>query len=503
MPQQRIDEPAGLGMLARHSSHYFLGQLAVMAAGFISMPILTRVLTKGDFGQLSLILLSVNFLAPFARLGLPQSVTRHFAEYAGAGSESVRSYTSTILLCTTAIAFGLVAIFAVLAFAVAALQWGGPWKCTSLIGPLLASEVALTVISELYRAQLRSFVTAALTVVMRYAALAGSLVFFFCISRTFFSFLAGRTLMQVAISIGFALPFIISGQLRLRPIDMNIVKEGVRYGFPLSLAASGGFFIAYGDRYVIQALLNSTQVATYSVPYDLVQQIETALTTPIRLAIIPIAFSMLAGGGIGKASAFLSDVVRGAIFLMVPIILGLSFLGRDIIVLLASDKYADSSQLLPLLSTGILLGGLSFLLSVGLSFRKRTSLIAVMTIAAGLLNIGLNAILIPLLGIMGSAWATLATYVLYLVASYRLSSPYLPVRLYPSSFLRAVVAALCMIAVLWAIRPNLGDSPLALLLQILLGTAVYAVAVLLLEPSARLYLSKLLKQRQIIPRAVA
>jgi O-antigen/teichoic acid export membrane protein len=495
---------AGYGTLARHSSHYFLAQLAIVAAGFISLPILTRVLTKEDFGQLSLILLSVSFLAPCGRIGIPQSITRHFAEYARAGRDSARSYASSMLLTSAVVSVGLVGLSWLVGKDIERRHWGGPWNYAMLIGPLLATEVVLSVLTELYRAQLRSGMAAALSVVSRYATLAGSLLFFFCLSSTFFSFLAGRAVAQGVIVVAFLVPLGLAGLVRLQRIDTSVVREGIRYGFPLSLAASGGFFVAYGDRYVIQTLLNSAQVATYSVPYDLLQQLEAALTAPIRLAIIPIVFSMISHEGVEKASMYLSDVLRGMILLIVPMIFGISFLGHDVIVLLASEKYADSSALLPILSTGILLGGISFILSVGLSYQKRTALIAYMTVGSGILNVGLNALMIPIFGLMGSAWATLITYVLYVVVSYRLSRRYLPLRFYAGSTVCAVVASLCMVGVLWVARPLMSNVlPIAVGLQLILGTSVYGFAVFLLEPNVRKYVGDLLRRREIVARVAA
>jgi len=124
-----------------------------------------------------------------------------------------------------------------------------------------------------------------------------------------------------------------------------------------------------------------------------------------------------------------------------PIIFGIAFLGRDVIVLLASQKYADASPLLPVLATGILLGSVNFLLSIGLMFQRRTTVIAYLTIGAGLFNILLNVLLIPAHGVMGSAWATLITYLIYPFVSYRLSSRFMRLEFYPASLARSAMAA--------------------------------------------------------------
>jgi O-antigen/teichoic acid export membrane protein len=489
--------------LAKHSSHYLVAQVAVMAAGFVSLPILTRLLSKQEYGLLSLILLSVNFLAPFARLGIPQSIPRFYAAYARDGEVQIRSYVSSLMLCSIGLVVLVAVAFWVIGFGVGRLGWDGLWRFLWLVGPLLAGEVMLTVLGELYRAELRSAMTASMSVISRYAALGGSVLCFIFFSQSLDSLLVGKAAAQLAVVAIFALPLIASGQVGLGRIDSRILAEGVRYGLPLSLAASGGFFIAYGDRYVIQSLLDSTQVATYSVPYDLLSQLEAALSTPVRMALIPLVFSILAKESTEQASALVSDVLRGVIFLIVPVICGISFVGSDVLVLLASQKYADAAPLLPVLSVGILFGGISFLFSIGLMFQKRTGLIACLTLGAGLFNIVLNALLIPKLGVMGSAWATLVTYLIYPAVSYSLSSRYLRLRLYPMSFLKALVSALTMLAALWLTRPAIGSGVLALVIEVCLGSIVYFATLTLLEEDVRRYPLEVLKRGRVALRIAA
>lgn len=490
--------------LVTHSSHYFVAQIAAMAAGFISLPILTRALSREDFGRMSLVLLSVNLLANFARLGIPQSVPRHFAEYRSRGDEVLRSYVSTLLLCTLGIAAVLPCAGAVGEGVVALFAPHIPPAYVLLIGLLLSAEVLLSLLSELYRAELRSLATAALSVISRYGTLAGSLAFFFWVSPTLAAFLFGKALVALLIAALYLVPLVAGGQLRWRRPDTAVIREAVRFGLPLAFAASGGFFIAYGDRYVIQALLDSTQVAIYSLPYDLMQSLEQALTTPIRLAIMPIVFGLLAGAdGKVRAEAFLSQVVRGVFLVVVPMILGMSFLGRDIVVLLASEKYAESSRLVPMLATGVLLGGLNFLFTVGLAFQKRTGVIANLTLSAGLLNILLNLLLVPWLGVAGSAWATLATYAVVLVVSFRLSSRYVRIHLFPGSALCAGVAGAAMLAVLAAVRPALPTGPAALVVLVPVGVLAYGGVLVALDRDVRRYLIELLRERRLVPRLAA
>jgi O-antigen/teichoic acid export membrane protein len=184
-------------------------------------------------------------------------------------------------------------------------------------------------------------------------------------------------------------------------------------------------------------------------------------------------------------------------------IFGMSFLAKDIVVLLGSNKYADSSPLLPILSAGILVGGINFLLTTGLSFQKRTDIIAYMTIGSGIFNILMNLALIPFMGIFGSAWATLISYLLHLFISYRLSSRYLSIRFYPLSLMKSLAAATAMIAALFTLDSFLPKGSYGLLFKLPVAVAVYSTAIWALDADVRAFASRVFRQASLLPRGSA
>jgi O-antigen/teichoic acid export membrane protein len=485
--------------LAIHTSHYMMSQIAAMIAGLISVPILTRILTREDYGRLSLLLLAVSFFTSFARLGIPQSITRYLPEYGKSGRESAHHYVSSVFLFSVASSTLIALAISGAGLLSKGSRWD-PWSIyISLFGVLLCNEVLLSTLSEVYRAQQRSLFTSMIGIISRYSTLAASLLFFFLVSRSLVSFLAGKASIQTILICAFVIPLFRRGFIRFQKIDFSIVRQAIRYGLPLSLATAGGFFIAYGDRYVIQGLMSTVEVARYSLPYDIVQQAETALTTPLRMAIVPLVFTMMLNDGPEKASAFLSQVVRGVLLLIIPMIFGLSFLAKDIVVLLGSNKYADSSPLLPILSAGILLGGINFLLTTGLSFQKRTDIIAYMTIGSGIFNVLMNLVLIPLMGIFGSAWATLISYLLHLLISYRLSARYLRIRFHPISLMKSLAAATVMVAALFALDTFLPKGSYGLLCKLPLAVAVYGAAICALDKEVRAVASRIFRRVPLLP----
>ncbi len=478
--------------LAIHTSHYMMSQILGMIAGLISVPILTRILAKEDYGRLSLILLGVQFFVAFVRLGIPQSITRHLPEYSEKGQES--NYISSVFLFSLTASFAISVVVAGIGSLLRYTRWEGWSIYVLLFGVLLANETLISTISEVFRAQQRSLLTSTIGVFSRYLTLAASLLFFFLVSRSLFAFLAGKAAIQILMLVVFVAPLFRWGYVRIQKIDFGIIKQAMRYGLPLSIATAGGFFIAYGDRYAIQSLLNATEVARYSLPYDILQQLEAALTTPLRMAIVPMVFSMMLNDGLERASDFLSQIIHGVLLLIIPMIAGIAFFAKDIIILLGSRKYEDSSSLLPILAIGILFGGINFLFTTGLSFQKRTDIIAYMTLGSGILNILMNLVLIPFMGVFGSAWATLLTYGILLIISYRLSSRYLRIRFFPLSLVKSAAASLFMLAILLLIDAYTPGGGFGLILKIPAGALVYTSLIFLLDVNVRSYALRALHQ---------
>src|SRR5207249_1710635 len=87
---------------------------------------------------------------------------------------------------------------------------------------------------------------------------------------------------------------------------------------------------------------------------------------------------------------------------------GLSVLSPEVVLILAGPQYGAATQVLPVIAFASVFQGLYTLLVTVVFLMKRTARLALLTISSAILNIGLNLVLIPRIGIMGAAWSTLA-----------------------------------------------------------------------------------------------
>jgi O-antigen/teichoic acid export membrane protein len=106
---------------------------------------------------------------------------------------------------------------------------------------------------------------------------------------------------------------------------------------------------------------------------------------------------------------------------------GLWLLARWIVDLLAAPDYFDSFEAVGLLSTGVALYALYLVLVVILGRTGRTEFNLPATIAGTAVNIVVNLILIPPLGIVGAGIALVASYLVVLVLMYVLTQRLFPV----------------------------------------------------------------------------
>ena len=83
---------------------------------------------------------------------------------------------------------------------------------------------------------------------------------------------------------------------------------------------------------------------------------------------------------------------------------------QDVVVLLASRKFAKAHELLPYLVIGLVLSAVTIYFRPGLLIHKKGSKIATATLGASILNVGLNILLLPRIGLVGAAIATTVSY---------------------------------------------------------------------------------------------
>ncbi len=479
-----MQEPP-LKKFLHQSSHYLLGNISLMLSGFISFPILTRVLSTQDYGLLSLISITLWISLALTKAGLQEAAVRFYDEFeSGKRKATLSTFYTTLLFAAVLFALLIAAGVAGIGFII--------FKETSfknahtliwlLAGLIITGSLFLRLVNFL-RAEQRSKMLNLILILRQYSTLLLGILFLFTISRSITSYYSGIVLAEAGVVLLLLLLLYRNGYIHYKAFSIPFLKESLIFGIPLIGFEMANFLIKSVDRYLIQIFINLEAVGIYAAGSNLCQYLKDSVLYAVLYAITPIYIQLWNQEGAEKTREFISRVIHYLFYLLVPITFGFIALGKPLVILLASEKYQQSASIIPIILPGIMLWGLSPLFAAGLYIQKKTKLLSVIVFAGVIINGVLNMVLIPRYHIAGAAWATLFSFIALSIALIKISHPYLKIHVEPASFLRSVLVSGLMFLLLKLIP--LHGGALILLLKILIGVGFYTFAILLVDQSLR------------------
>jgi O-antigen/teichoic acid export membrane protein len=188
----------------------------------------------------------------------------------------------------------------------------------------------------------------------------------------------------------------------------------------------GGWMMALADRLILNRFVDTAEVGLYSVAYTLGAGMNL-ISASINYAWAPFFMSQMKDRGDAakvEIARFVTYWVGGMCFVFLLI----SLFSREILIVLTASQYHVAYRVVPLIALGYLFSGFYYVVANPLFWLGKTPLIAVATITGGLLNVGLNFLLVPHMQMTGSALATTLSHlsVFVLTAFFSLRSFSLP-----------------------------------------------------------------------------
>jgi O-antigen/teichoic acid export membrane protein len=160
---------------------------------------------------------------------------------------------------------------------------------------------------------------------------------------------------------------------------------------------------------------------------------------------------------------FYSKMMTYSTFVLMFLVLGLSFYSKEIIRVLAQNPdYWISYSIVPVISLGILFSNMKGLASYSLEITKKTRTISIISGVITFLNLGLNLAFIPFIRSMGSAIAFLLTNIIFFFLTYYFAQKHYPV----SYEKKKLVKIICTGVFLLAIALSLNEASLWIRLTI-------------------------------------
>lgn len=246
---------------------------------------------------------------------------------------------------------------------------------------------------------------------------------------------------------------------RLSLFDTKLLKEMLRYAWPLLIFGIVGIFNQVADKMLLPRLLEGDegriQLGIYGACVKLAM-IMALITQAFRYAYEPFVFGMGTGAKADattgkeaekKSQSSETQALASKYFVMFTLLAFLVVMAYiDIFQYLMGADYREAIPAVPIVMIAEILMGIYFNLSFWYKLTGKTWWGAVMSAIGCMVLVAVNIIFVPRIGYMACAWGGLAGYGVCVLLSYFLGQHYSPVN-YP---VKAIAGYFALALILFA-----------------------------------------------------
>jgi O-antigen/teichoic acid export membrane protein len=410
-----------LKKLLSQTAIYGLSSVIGRLLNYLLVPLYTRYFLPAEYGVVTELYAYVAFLVIVLTYGFETAFFRFSKK-----ENNVKVVYSTALI--SLIVSSVIFVLLMFASSVSIANWMGYAGHTEYI-EWFAIIIALDAISSISFAKLREQNKAVRFACIRLINISVNigLNLYFIVHLEFgIAYIFIANLIASTVTLVLLFPEMINSSWRF---DKVLWKKMMIYALPLLIAGLAGMTNETIDRILLKHLLPNTDIAAselglYGAFYKL-SIIMTLFIQTFRFAAEPFFFAQEKEGGSRQIYA---DVMKYFTIIMAIIFLGVTIF-YDIIKGFLGSEYHDERGFLvvSILLLANLFLGIYYNLSIWYKLTGKTKYGAYLSIFGATITLVLNFILIPIIGFVGSAWATLICYFSMTVVSYFIGKNHFPI----------------------------------------------------------------------------
>lgn len=191
-------------------------------------------------------------------------------------------------------------------------------------------------------------------------------------------------------------------------INPNLIKEILMFGMPLFLYGIGRWVITLSDRLFLNVMVSVSATGTYSVGYSVASVVEF-IAGGVGLAVMPILFEKLKSPSEAQKLLIVkyTYLYFFALFLITLIWISIS---PTFLRIFIGKSYEGALRYISWISFAYFANAMFRMFSLYISYSKKTYYLVYSIMAAAVVNLILNYILIKANGAIGAAQSTLISY---------------------------------------------------------------------------------------------
>ncbi len=459
-----------LKRLARLTAGYSLVTLAGPLLTILLTPLYTRVLSPADYGVVDVALTLAGLVSILVMLGMDQALSAFFFD---GDATYQRNLVTTAILCVGALGVALGAGLAVVAAPLAQLLFKDVGR-SHIIYLLTANVVSVPVYSVIAAAlRLQMGVKRVNVLGLSFlAATVASNVVLVLVFRLQATGVVTANVLANLCACGVALA--LARQSLRGTFSPALLRPLARAGVGLLPGAFSLLLLMNVDRLLLTQFVSQSDIGLYAIAYKLASMVYVTLSA-MWSAWWPMALEMAGQPDATRQYARMFEYVAAASMFLA---LGLGSFAPEILAVFTREAYVPAAPYG--LALMVYSGPLDFMartFHIGLYVRKRTHLVSATYLVAAIVNIVLNLVLDPFVGVWGAVCATILAWAMLMVSAYILSQRalHVPYRLRRVSLLFALYLGWVLAFLL---APALQSAAIKVGALAVLAIAVLAVGVI-------------------------
>ncbi len=462
--------------------YYFL--LTIRA--LIFLPIISKTLGSQGYGIWSIIMVTISLLQPVLSLNLSYGFTRFLPANKKNVSKTREDFLSVLI---TVSGWSLIIVMFLLVFErfFATLLFGSQEFIMFIraIIILLPAIALILLFMDYYRSLRRMNVYVTLGALQIVLEVSSILIFIGLLHRSLIE--AFNVFIMANYLILFIQVVLVLKEIGLSFPRFSHLKEYFKYSLPILPVRLSSWAVRSIDRYFIVLMVGLSAVGIYSASYAVAGMISLFMA-PFSLILPPIVAELYDA----RDEITLNDTIfysyKYVLFFSVPAAFGVFLVGDQVLLLITSSEFVEplmTNLLMGIVAASITCMSVYVVFTPMIGAIKKTYLNTIFWTMSAMINISLNFLLIPSLGLIGAAVATLASYVVMMTAVLWVVSHHLTLTSRYLVILSKILVASVLMS-LWLVffrvmistPETIGELMMQLFLEVLSAVGLYVFSML-------------------------
>ncbi|TDS65020.1 O-antigen/teichoic acid export membrane protein [Myroides indicus] len=398
----------------------YLGSSVInKAIPFLLLPILTKYLSPEEYGILALYQVMISFVMPFIGMNMQNNITRNFFSKSKEFLAKVIFNLVVVLTTTTVVVTLILSIYLLLG----GNHFSIPTRWIYAL-PIMAYMGALNDFNlSILRNSKKPLFYGAFEISKTIIDLSITILLIVVYSFSWEGRAIGMLISTVIIG-GLSVFRMWKNGYLLIEIDKSQINEILRISLPLIPHALGGVIMAVGDRIIIDQMVGTAEMGIYTVGYQF-GMIMTLVTTAFNQTWTPWMYELLAQNKLeNKIKIVKATYITCISFILIALLI--TTISYFLLPYMTTKEYHGAFVYVIWVALGYAFFGMyTLVFPYGVHVGK-TSYLGIITFSAAAINILANLVLIKLNGPVGSAQATLISYIFMFVSVWWYSNKLFP-----------------------------------------------------------------------------